>query len=74
MSAKESVCTAACARCGGGFECGAAAEGCWCAGVSLSESARATLSGRFSGCLCRACLEQFAEGQVVFDGDAEPES
>ena len=52
--------TAKCASCGGAFDCGASSESCWCGEIRLSEAARARLRERFSGCLCRACLERFA--------------
>jgi hypothetical protein len=52
---------ATCEACGGAFTCGASAAGCWCVEVKLSESAQVELRGRYQRCLCRACLESFAE-------------
>jgi hypothetical protein len=49
-----------CESCGAEFSCGAAAQGCWCSEVKLTEEGRARLSERYGSCLCRACLEQFA--------------
>jgi hypothetical protein len=51
----------ACESCGGEFTCGATLAGCWCSEVKLSEAALAELRARFKGCLCRECLERFAE-------------
>jgi hypothetical protein len=50
-----------CESCGETFTCGATLAGCWCAEVKVSEAVRAELSARFQRCLCRACLERFAE-------------
>ncbi|HVF58178.1 MAG TPA: cysteine-rich CWC family protein [Pyrinomonadaceae bacterium] len=50
-----------CEACGAGFECGAKLAGCWCAEVNLSEATRDELRARYQRCLCRACLERFAE-------------
>jgi hypothetical protein len=36
-------------------------KGCWCGEVKLSEEARAELKKKYSRCLCRSCLEQFAQ-------------
>ncbi|MGH9817802.1 MAG: cysteine-rich CWC family protein, partial [Candidatus Acidiferrales bacterium] len=47
-----------CPACGEQFACGATLRGCWCAEVKLSEAARATLRERYSGCLCRDCLQR----------------
>ncbi|MBA3763605.1 MAG: cysteine-rich CWC family protein [Chthoniobacterales bacterium] len=35
--------------------------GCWCSEVKLSERLRSTLRARYQSCLCRSCLEKFAE-------------
>ncbi|MGH9861481.1 MAG: cysteine-rich CWC family protein [Candidatus Acidiferrales bacterium] len=51
-----------CPACGEQFACGATLRGCWCAEVKLSEAARATLRERYSGCLCRDCLQRYAAG------------
>lgn len=50
-----------CEACGEKFVCGATLKGCWCKEVKLSEATRAELKARYKGCLCRACLEKFAE-------------
>ncbi|MGI8654233.1 MAG: cysteine-rich CWC family protein [Pyrinomonadaceae bacterium] len=42
--------------------CGAAQQGCWCSEIKLSESGRDQLRARFRKCLCRLCLERFADG------------
>lgn len=52
-----------CAACGQRFACGASLRGCWCAEIKLSGAARAELQRRYSGCLCRPCLERWAEEQ-----------
>jgi hypothetical protein len=50
-----------CPRCGGGFACGAAGPGpCACQGVSLDAERLAELRGRYTGCLCLACLANLA--------------
>jgi hypothetical protein len=54
-----------CAACGNEFSCGVSLRGCWCSEIKLSEATRADLSSRFRGCLCRTCLEQLAEREVV---------
>ena len=54
---------ATCEACGASFMCGASLAGCWCAEIKLSEDARARLRSRYERCLCRACLEKFAEGE-----------
>lgn len=52
-----------CEACGEAFMCGAALAGCWCAEVKVSEAVRAELRTRYQRCLCRACLQRFAEGK-----------
>jgi hypothetical protein len=51
-----------CEACGASFTCGAMLAGCWCAEIKLSEATRAKLRERYQNCLCRACLENYAEG------------
>ena len=51
-----------CEACGEAFMCGATLAGCWCAEVKVSEAVRADLRTRYQRCLCRTCLERFAEG------------
>ncbi len=50
-----------CPACGQRFACGASLRGCWCAEVKLTHAARAELCARYSGCLCRPCLERAAK-------------
>ena len=52
---------AACEACGGEFTCGASVGGCWCAKVEVNDAARAHLRAKFSGCVCRACLDKAQE-------------
>jgi hypothetical protein len=52
-----------CEACGASFTCGATLAGCWCTEIKLSEAVRADLRSRYERCLCRACLETFAEGE-----------
>ena len=49
-----------CEACGNEFACGAKLSGCWCSEIKLTEEARAKLRSRFSGCLCKACLDELA--------------
>lgn len=50
-----------CEACGAQFSCGAKLAGCWCSEVQLTDALRAELRERYQHCLCRACLESFAE-------------
>jgi len=50
-----------CEACGQPFHCGASLGGCWCFQIKLSPDVRKLLRERYRACLCRACLEQFAE-------------
>ncbi|HEX8774481.1 MAG TPA: cysteine-rich CWC family protein [Pyrinomonadaceae bacterium] len=52
---------AKCEACGNAFSCGASLAGCWCTEVTLSEHLRTRLRERYQQCLCRKCLEAFAE-------------
>lgn len=48
-----------CPACGESFACELSlAKGCWCTEVKLNDETRQQLRERYSGCLCRACLEQ----------------
>jgi hypothetical protein len=47
-----------CPACGAPFVCGGLG-GCWCREVTLDPSALAELRNRYSGCLCRSCLEKW---------------
>lgn len=51
---------ARCAACGNDFTCGAKLTGCWCGELKLSDAARAELRSKFTGCVCRDCLEAVA--------------
>ena len=51
----------ACPACGEQFACGASLRGCWCAEIELSEAARGALRERYTGCLCRECLQRYAD-------------
>ena len=50
-----------CEACEGPFTCGASLVGCWCLKVKLTDSARADIRAHYQRCLCRDCLERFAE-------------
>ncbi len=53
-----------CEACGEEFKCGATAlTGCWCSEIKVSEAMLAELRERYQHCLCRACLERFAEAE-----------
>jgi hypothetical protein len=57
-----------CPRCGASFECGAALPAstpCGCAGIGLTPAQRASLVGRYEGCLCLPCLGAIARGEAV---------
>ena len=59
-----------CEACGAPFTCGAKLSGCWCSEIKLSDETRAELKNRYRRCLCRQCLEQLAEREVVTTGEA----
>jgi Cysteine-rich CWC len=50
-----------CPSCGARFAC-AGLWFCWCRNVSLTAQARKDLGERYTGCLCRSCLEAHAKG------------
>ena len=52
-----------CEACGGRFVCGATLAGCWCSEIKLSAETREELSRRYKRCLCRSCLESFADSE-----------
>jgi hypothetical protein len=47
-----------CQRCGAGFEC--RSENCWCNDVNVSPATLKWLERSYTGCLCPACLAEFA--------------
>ena len=51
---------AQCEACGDEFTCGASLAGCWCSEVRLNQETRDELRSRYSGCLCRKCLDTAA--------------
>jgi hypothetical protein len=51
-----------CQNCGVEFSCGGSC--CWCDEVRLDANVRTELQSRFTDCLCRACLESSAAGQL----------
>jgi len=58
---------ATCPRCGESFGCGAASEKpCVCTRIRLTDTLRAELRERYSGCLCPRCL--VALGGLSLDG------
>ncbi len=59
----------ACEACGEVFTCGAGLTGCWCSEIKLSHETLTELRSRYRNCLCRSCLEQFAQRVAlsVFD-------
>lgn len=58
----EAALQSQCESCGRPFRCGANLGGCWCSQVPLDDDARQALRDRFSGCLCRECLEKLTRG------------
>ncbi|HEX8846904.1 MAG TPA: cysteine-rich CWC family protein [Pyrinomonadaceae bacterium] len=63
--------TSTCEACGETFTCGAGLSGCWCAEIELSEATRAELRERYRSCLCRSCLENYAESEKNNDEKEE---
>lgn len=57
LTAKNKVCP----RCGAPFVCHHENPAiCQCAGIVLTENARAYLRTHYRDCLCRKCLEEIA--------------
>lgn len=57
LTAKNKVCP----RCGAPFVCHHENPAiCQCAGIILTENARAYLRTHYRDCLCRKCLEEIA--------------
>lgn len=55
-----------CPRCGGGFDCGAAAGACDCFELRLSAALSERLAADWPGrCLCLACLRQLADADAT---------
>jgi Cysteine-rich CWC len=63
-----------CEACGEQFVCGASLSSCWCQEIKLSEAARGELRARYQRCLCRACLENYAEVEKNNGEKEEPVS
>lgn len=62
-----------CPCCGGAFACGAAGpEPCACAGVGLTAELRQQLIQRYTGCLCRPCLQALVQGASLEPPAARP--
>jgi len=52
-----------CPRCGGGFHCGVNdAQPCACTTARLTDTLRAGLRRRYTGCLCLGCLRAVSAG------------
>jgi len=58
-----------CPACGERFACAASLRGCWCAEVKLTDAVRAELRARYSGCLCRTCLQKYASSSAASLGE-----
>lgn len=58
-----------CQSCHEDFTCGAGLTGCWCMEIKLDSSARAKMREQFRDCLCRNCLESYAN-ESTGSGDA----
>jgi ribosomal protein L34E len=56
---------ATCPRCGGGFACGVNAGRCDCFDVRLTDTLRAELAARYSGCLCLRCLRELIDADAL---------
>lgn len=50
-----------CESCGQPFACELSLSGCWCSKVRLTDAARAEIRSKYVGCLCPACLKQYAD-------------
>jgi hypothetical protein len=60
-----------CEACGSSFTCGATLSGCWCSEIETTPELRSRLRDRFARCLCRSCLEGFAESERSAEGACE---
>jgi hypothetical protein len=54
-----------CSQCGGAFECGHGAPGCWCERITLSRTALEQIAGRATDCLCPRCLAEYADRELA---------
>jgi hypothetical protein len=61
-----------CEACGKDFVCGAGLTGCWCMEIKLETQTRTKMRQQFRDCLCRNCLERFAN-QATDSSDAPGE-
>lgn len=56
-----------CPRCAGMFECKVGSVGeCQCAGISFTDEERAFIGSRYTDCLCRNCLLELKDKNVMF--------
>ena len=53
-----------CRSCQQPFICGASITGCWCTQLKLTDETRASLRAKYTGCLCRSCLEKAASANI----------
>ena len=53
--------TLRCEACGSEFTCGGSLAGCWCQEIAVSDDTRAEIRRRYRECLCRSCLERWAQ-------------
>lgn len=54
-----------CPRCNISFECKPGnVVHCQCYGIALTEKGRAVIEERYSDCLCRNCLHEFARTET----------
>ena len=59
-----------CPRCGAGFHCGMNDPApCACSTLRLDEATLAALRQRFNGCLCLACLREYAAPTQAIEVD-----
>jgi hypothetical protein len=56
-----------CPRCRAAFECrvGDVAQ-CQCSGIGMPDEAKQFIAGRYSDCLCRNCLLELKQPDILF--------